>query len=69
MYAICAILILGGGVLGQFLTQILCNMGHEVSVVEVRKDLYDICLKNGVKEVFELEVCRVTRGCVLQSEL
>lgn len=48
------ILVLGGGLLGQFIIQILNNFGHDVSVVELRDELKVISTKNGAKNFFKL---------------
>ena len=49
------ILVLGGGLLGQFIIQILSSMGHNVSVVEIRDELRKTSCNNGANQFFELD--------------
>ena len=49
------ILVLGGGLLGQFIIQILRSMGHNVSVVEIRDELKKISYDNGANHFFKID--------------
>lgn len=49
------ILVLGGGLLGQFILQILKSMSFEVGIVEINNDLREISMKNGAKYFLNLD--------------
>ena len=52
------ILVLGGGLLGQFIIQILKSMGHSPSVIEIRKELRDLSLEHGAENFLKIEDCK-----------
>jgi len=52
------ILVLGGGLLGQFIIQILKSMGHSPSVIEIRDELRNLSLEHGAENFLKIEDCK-----------
>ena len=52
------ILVLGGGLLGQFMIQILKSMGHSPSVIEIRNELKNLSLEHGAENFLKIEDCK-----------
>ena len=52
------VLILGGGLLGQFIIQILRSMGHYPSVIEIREDLKNTSLDHGAEFFLTVSDCK-----------
>lgn len=52
------VLVLGGGLLGQFIIQILKSMGHNPSVIEIRDELKNLSLEHGAENFLKIEDCK-----------
>lgn len=52
------VLVLGGGLLGQFIIQILKSMGHNPGLIEIREELKNLSIEHGAENFFKIEDCK-----------
>lgn len=52
------VLVLGGGLLGQFIIQILKSMGHNPGLIEIRDELKKLSMEHGAENFLKIEDCK-----------